>query len=331
MKYLASVIVLTVLVLPRLAFAEEIVDIAFPVEGSVSFSNDYDGARSGGRIHHAIDILAEKMTPIVAPVDGVISYAPMTEPSYGYMLSLRGDDGYGFNFIHINNDTPGTDDGLGGVEHAYAPGIENGTRVERGELIAWVGDSGNAESTAPHLHFEMEDQDGVIMNPYASLIAAYSAVSFDPDLESELATSINVDQDIQLATGEVSCTSDSLVRTPEVSTVYYCGQDGGRYVFQNESTFFSWYDNFDDVEFISTETMASLPLRGVVTYKPGSYMVKLLSVPKVYAVSRNGTLRWVVSSELASSLYGSNWASFVRDVPDGFFPSYSIGEDITGG
>ncbi len=317
------------IVLPQVAKAE-VVSIAFPVQGTVSFSDTYEADR-GDHVHHAIDILAEKMTPVLAAVDGVITFAPMDQPSYGYMINLRGDDDREYTYIHLNNDNPGTDDGEGGPEHAYAPGIEAGERVDQGEVIAYVGDSGNAESTVSHLHFEMYDENGDVMNPYESLIAAYSALSFDPELEQELATTINLDQNITLAEGSVNCESDSLIRTPEVDTVYYCGQDGGRYVFHNESTFFSWYDNFDDVVFVSTEVMASIPLEGVVTYKPGVYMIKILSSPKVYAVTRDGTLRWVPSADIAESLYGPDWPEFVRDIPDGFFGAYQIGDPVTTG
>jgi len=327
MKLLLSILLL-VLSLPHLVAADEIIDIAFPVNGDVSFSDDYLDARTG-HTHHAIDILANKLNLILAADDGMITFAPMDEPSYGYMLKLKGDSGYTFSYIHINNDTPGTDDGEGGPENAYAPGIEQGVRVERGDHIAWVGDSGNAESTASHLHFEMEDLDGEIMNPYPSLVAALDAVTYNPDLERELATSINVDKDIPEATEAVACISNELIRTPEVDTVYYCGRDGGRYVFLDEKIYYSWYENFDDVQFVTSEVMASIPLTGVVTYKPGAFMVKVLSDPKVYAVSRNGTLRGIPNPEMATELYGADWASQVRDIPDGFFPRYQIGPEIT--
>ncbi|MEK7105662.1 MAG: M23 family metallopeptidase [Patescibacteria group bacterium] len=326
MRYLA--IVLALIGLPHIAFAKEIVDIAFPLEGEVSFSDDYDSPRGDG-IHEAIDILAEKMTPIVAVVDGVIAYAPMDEPSYGYMITLRGDDGYSYAYIHLNNDTPGTDDGEGGPENAYVEGIERGERVERGEHIAWVGDSGNAEQTASHLHFEIEDPDGDSVNPYESLLAAYAAISYDPELEAELATSINVDRDILEAEDETHCTSDSLIRTEERSTVYYCGRDGGRYVFQDEGTYFSWYEGFDDVEFVTAEELASIPIKGVVTYKPGSFLIKVPSSPQVYAVARGGTLRAVTTVEVAESTYGNDWPESVRDISEAFFPAYDLGNPIT--
>ncbi len=309
--------------------ANDVVDITFPVLGEVTFSDDFTSARSGGRTHDATDIMSAKMTPVVAVADGVIRFAPMDEPSYGYILRLDADDGYSYAYIHLNNDTPGTDDGLGGPEHAYAPGIDRGTRVTRGQHIAWVGDSGNAEDVGSHLHFEMYDEDGDVINPYLSLLAAHAAISYDPNVEALRSPTINDDKDIPEATGPVFCTSDSLIRTPEVSTVYYCGRNGGRYVFQNESTFFSWYKDFSSVVMVTSEEMAAIPLKGVVTYKPGSYMVKILSVPNIYAVAKGGTLRWVPSPDIAESLYGISWAKQVRDIPDGFFGAYKVGGDVT--
>jgi murein DD-endopeptidase MepM/ murein hydrolase activator NlpD len=262
----------------------------------------------------------------------------MSEPYYGFMITLDGDDGYTYNYIHLNNDTPGTDDGQGGSANAYAPGIRQGVRVERGQHIAWVGDSGNAESVGAHLHFEIYDGSTAI-DPYESLLAAEggSAVavtividelSYDPSEELERASSISLDKELE-HNDESLCEPDSLIRTLEVSTVYYCGTDGGRYVFQNESTFFSWYDSFENVEFVTTEDMASIPLSGSVTYKPGSYMLKILSSPNVYAVGHGGFLHWIPSAEIAEALYGTNWASFVRDIPDGFWGAYEVGEDVT--
>ena len=315
--------------LPLSALAQEL-DIVFPVDGPATFSNDFFDARSGGRTHNATDLSAVKHTRVLAAANGRITFAPMSEPSYGYMLTLDGDDGYTYNYIHLNNDNPGTDDGNGGPELAYASGIKQGTRVARGQHIGYVGDSGNAEAISSHLHFEIYDGNTAI-NPYESLLAAQGNVSYDFDAAGELsqAVSINVDQEIPQATGEVNCVAGSLVRTAEVSTVYYCGQDGGRYVFQNEGTFFSWYQDFNSVQFISTEAMASLQIKGVVTYRPGASLIKIPSVPKVYAVAHNGTLRWITSPSVAEELFGADWAKLVRDLPEGFFPAYSVGSEIT--
>lgn len=76
-----------------------------------------------------------------------------------------------------NNDTPGTDDGLG---WGIAEGISKGTQVSAGQLIGWAGDSGNAEFTAPQLHFELRSY-GTAINPYPYLIAAPLPATSAPD------------------------------------------------------------------------------------------------------------------------------------------------------
>ncbi len=329
---------------PQVAWAQEDHSIVFPVKGEVSFQNDFLFARGGGRVHHATDIMAKKMLPVLAAADGVILFAPTEEPSYGYMIMLGGDDGYQYNYVHVNNDTPGTDDGLGGVGNAYAPGIRKGVRVTRGQHIAYVGDSGNAESTGPHVHFEMLRGDEIV-NPYSFLIAAQksllstlssvamtetsSVYTLNPTEERSRATSINVDQQIAVATSDVACTSDALIRTAESSAVYYCGSDGGRYLFQNESTFFSWYNDFSTVTMIDADVMGSIPLRGTVTYKPGTTLVQLASTSKVYAVSANGTLQWIPTADIATALYGTQWTKLVQLLPDSFFPAYHLGDTVS--
>jgi len=159
--------------LPSTAFAV-IRDITFPVDSTVTFRDDF-GEPRGARTHAGIDIHADKMTPILSATNGVVKYVMIPEPSWGYEISIRDDEGYSYNYIHVNNDTPGTDDGLGGPQNAYVSGIERGVRVTRGQHIGWVGDSGNAENIGAHLHFEMEQPDGTAIDPFESLVVAYAA------------------------------------------------------------------------------------------------------------------------------------------------------------
>lgn len=154
--------------------------LTFPVAGPNHFGDHFWYPR-GDRYHHGIDIMADKMTPVVAATDGVITYWNGSGnqawiDKYGRCCTLRvtSDDGWVTKYIHLNNDSPGTDDGQG---WGIAPGIELGTRVSAGQIIAWVGDSGDAEGTAPHLHFELVDPYGVIVDPYLSLLAAETGVS----------------------------------------------------------------------------------------------------------------------------------------------------------
>ena len=143
--------------------------ITFPVIGPVSYTDSYGAPRSGGRTHAGQDIMGSKMQELVAATDGTVTYMTIPEASFGYMLTITDDEGWSYHYIHINNDTPGTDDGAASLEHVFAPGLERGSRVEAGQLVAYLGDSGNAESTGAHLHFEMEDPAGVNVNPFRAL------------------------------------------------------------------------------------------------------------------------------------------------------------------
>ncbi|HBY73813.1 MAG TPA: hypothetical protein DEG44_03930, partial [Candidatus Kerfeldbacteria bacterium] len=156
---------------PLTVTAAEIRDIIFPVIGSVSYTDDFGAPRSG-HTHEGNDLLGSKGLPLIAAVDGTIRYVAWPEPDYGYYVSITDKDGYRYVYIHINNDTPGTDDGNGGGINAYAPYVESSYPVKAGQLIGWMGDSGNAESTTPHLHFEIRTPDGEAFSPYNSLQTA---------------------------------------------------------------------------------------------------------------------------------------------------------------
>lgn len=160
----------------------DVVDISFPTEDGVTYSDTFDAPRSGGRIHQATDLMGAKLLEVYAAMGGTINWIPGAagepEPGYGYMVAIDGDDGREYSYVHLNNDTPGTDDGAGGAAWAYAPGLQDGSRVERGQWIGWMGDSGNAEGVTAHLHFSIEDPAVTDpygqhrLNPYASLLDA---------------------------------------------------------------------------------------------------------------------------------------------------------------
>lgn len=113
-------------------------------------------------------------------------------------------------------------------------------------------------------------------------------------------------------------------------TLYWYSSNGKRYVFPNSKTFFSWYsqDAFANIQYVSDTELYGIPIGGNVTYRPGAKLIKIMTDPKVYAVSRYGVLRWITSETIASSLYGNNWRDWVEDVPDEFFVNYTIGSAI---
>jgi hypothetical protein len=154
-----------------------------------------------------------------------------------------------------------------------------------------------------------------------------------------LAATSSIDQDKGLVAPSLptACAGAKLIKlrddgdlaTQTDSTVYYCGADGKRYDFPNPATYFSWYDDFSGVSIVSAATMAAIPLGGNVTYRPGKRMVKVQTDPKVYEVSRDGTLRWVTTAEIAQAAHGAGWARVIDDVPDAFFGDYTTGDSIT--
>jgi hypothetical protein len=134
-----------------------------------SFGADRD---AGSRRHQGNDLPAPKMAPVVAVADGVVTSIHSTPPDDCCWLLITHNDGWQSLYVHLNNDTYQTDDGLG---HGVKPGLEVGDAVAAGQVVGWVGDSGNAEESIPHLHFELRDPAGYSVDPYASLEAARAA------------------------------------------------------------------------------------------------------------------------------------------------------------
>ena len=127
------------------------VDIECPVDGYLTFVNDFGYVRPDGGRHNGVDLFAARGTPVVAPVAGQMS--PYPNPSGGKAFQFYGDDGIRFYGAHL--------DRYGGDGY-----------VEAGTVIGYVGNTGDAVNTSPHLHFEMHPGSGLSMNPYPSLYRA---------------------------------------------------------------------------------------------------------------------------------------------------------------
>jgi hypothetical protein len=116
-----------------------------------------------------------------------------------------------------------------------------------------------------------------------------------------------------------------LVKSSAVSTVYYVTPEGGRKVFPDLGTYNSWLKgDFSRIETLTPEEIAKYPLVGVMQYQPHSRLIKITSIPNVYAVDEGGVLVHIPDEETARDLYGDKWASMVSDVSDSLFFSYSF-------
>ncbi len=136
--------------------------------------------------------------------------------------------------------------------------------------------------------------------------------------------------------GEDSATGGQLVKLKCDATnksvctaVYYVGNDGKRYVFPTEKTFYTWYSDFSGVKEISATELASYRIGGNITYKPGTRMVKITTDPKVYVVSKGGVLKEIASEAVATALFGATWNKQIDDVPDPFFVNYTVGKKVS--
>ena len=117
-----------------------------PVAGPVSFTDTWGAARSGGRSHVGVDMLAARGTPTVAPVSGEVVHR--SSSLGGLSWYVYGDNGNTYYGTHLS-----------GYENQGVGWVQGGT------TIGYVGDSGNARGT-PHLHFEVHPGGGSPVNPY---------------------------------------------------------------------------------------------------------------------------------------------------------------------
>jgi len=162
---------------PPAEAADQDLPLIFPVVGEVRYSDTWGACRGSGcsRSHEGNDLMSPKMTPVVAVADGYIKMVNWSSnpndmnPERCCTIALKHDDDWESWYIHLNNDTPGTDNG---TQWGIADGIVPGVRVVAGQLIGWVGDSGNAENTGSHLHYEYHKPDGTPINPNPYLNAA---------------------------------------------------------------------------------------------------------------------------------------------------------------
>ena len=134
-----------------------------PVEGvkASQLSDTFDQPRGKERHHEALDIMAPKGTKVVAVADGKVAKLFNSKPGGLTVYQFDPSETYAYYYAHLDR---------------YADGIKEGSMIKRGELIGYVGSTGNANPDAPHLHFavvELTPQKqwwkGTPVNPYPLL------------------------------------------------------------------------------------------------------------------------------------------------------------------
>ena len=152
--------------------------LIFPVAGATTYVDDFGQPRAGGA-HQGNDMMAAKKTPAVAVEAGKVKFWT-TSANAGCMLYLYGASGTMYEYIHLNNDLTMKNDNRGkcvpGV--SYARGLKDGAKVSAGQMIGYVGDSGDANGIASHLHFEVHPNGGAAVSPYPYLQTAQKLLFF---------------------------------------------------------------------------------------------------------------------------------------------------------
>ncbi|MFD0738364.1 M23 family metallopeptidase [Lysobacter koreensis] len=137
--------------------------LLLPVQGikAAQLSDTFNDLRGGTRIHEALDIMAPTGTPVLATADGPLVKLFTSVPGGLTAYQFDPTSTYAYYYAHLDR---------------YAPGIAEGQVLKRGQLIGYVGSTGNADPASPHLHFavfllgpEKQWWKGTPINPYPLL------------------------------------------------------------------------------------------------------------------------------------------------------------------
>jgi murein DD-endopeptidase MepM/ murein hydrolase activator NlpD len=137
--------------------------LQLPVEGMTraDLRDTFNDLRGGTRRHEALDILAPRHTPVIAVEDGTVARLFLSEPGGITIYQFDPSMDYVYYYAHLEG---------------YAPGLSEGDRLSRGQVIGYVGTTGNAPRDTPHLHFaiyKLTDQkrwwEGTPVDPYQVL------------------------------------------------------------------------------------------------------------------------------------------------------------------
>jgi murein DD-endopeptidase MepM/ murein hydrolase activator NlpD len=127
----------------------------FPVYGDVRCADDFGAPRAQIGAHQGNDCFAPFGSPVLAVADGTLNRVG-TLPISGNRLWLKTDRGDSFFYAHMS---------------AFAPEAVSGRRVKAGALLGFIGNTGDAEPTPPHLHFEIHPNDKKAIDPHEILLA----------------------------------------------------------------------------------------------------------------------------------------------------------------
>lgn len=123
-------------------------------------------------------------------------------------------------------------------------------------------------------------------------------------------------------------TDGRFIKTEDNTTIYFVDSDNIKHEYPDTHTWESYFkDDFSKVETVSKQELNNYLTGDDVPHKIGS-LIKITSSPKVYKVTENKILRWIIDENVATRLFGNAWNKLVRDISEIFFKDYTIGENI---
>ena len=154
---------------PGAATPKVMPQLIFPVVGKATYFDDFGAARGQGG-HQGNDLMTTWRSPAVAVEAGKVKFHT-TSARAGCMLYLYGASGTTYLYIHLNNDLTAKNDNNGKcvAGGSYWKGLKDGARVVAGQPIAYNGNSGDADQSGYHLHFEVHPGGGAAVSPFTYL------------------------------------------------------------------------------------------------------------------------------------------------------------------
>lgn len=229
---------------------------------------------------------------------------------------------------------------VGSLAASGAPQIVSGPRITGWSSIS----TGSATTYSAHIVWQTDRaSSSSVAVTSAQLTAPIAAGSLDGTTEHDVIvtglvqgriysfTVTSVTPDGKTVTSSAKkftvIVSGDRIKTAASPAVYWY-LEGKRAVFADFTSYDSWFSGWNGVVTVPAEQLADIPIGKMVPIRAGTYLIKIQSDPKTYAVEPYGRLRWIQTEEKAKALFGDMWSGRVRDVDVSQFVGYALGAPL---
>lgn len=190
----------------------------------------------------------------------------------------------------------------------------------------------SAESTLLAVDRSAVNDEPVPTTPSSSTSDSETPSSDSEEVVPEVGQSVTeepIDAEETVTPEPVVYGPDLYIRGTSSSTVYALSGDGLRHVFWNAQILATYGVGLADVVQLSDEQLSLHPLGSPRLPKPGTVLVKVPTLERVYAIGASGELHWLTSQSVAAKFYGEDWSDYVIDIPETGWLAFTMGSDIT--